>query len=262
MSERAKIRSFKDLEVYQTAYSASLEVLKKIVPLLPQEEKFDLGEQLRRSAKAVPRLIAEGYAKRHQKKGFQKYLDDAIQESNETQVSLCHAKDVYGIAPEFCSNLMDVYDKISRQLYRLAVSWENFESRKPKPQIPDEDQTHPHNQRILVITNAKRISIIELKKVAEELFGNLVKAVVDIEKEIMVVGGELHSDEEALLIQEGSKQENLWGINIYPEIKDESWIEFDALINLRPSQGNRSRGVENPKTRERIIEIVNKLVQR
>lgn len=107
-----------------------------------------------------------------------------------------------------------------------------------------------------------KISIIELKNMAEELFGNLAKGVVDVEKGIMVLGGELHSDEEALLIEEGSKQQNLWGINLYPEIKDETWIEFDSLINLRPSQGNRSRGVDNPEIRRRIIEIVNKLVER
>jgi len=107
-----------------------------------------------------------------------------------------------------------------------------------------------------------KISNKELKKLAENMFGNLVKAVVDIEKKIMVVGGELHSDEEALLIENGSKQENLWGINIYPEIKDENWIEFDSMINLRPSHGNKSRGVDDPDTQKIIIEIVNKLVER
>ncbi|MDI6792288.1 MAG: DUF5674 family protein [bacterium] len=107
-----------------------------------------------------------------------------------------------------------------------------------------------------------KISIIELKNMAQELFGNLVKGVVDVEKGIMVLGGELHSDEEALLIEQGSKQQNLWGINIYPEIKDEAWIEFDSLINLRPSQKNRSRGIDNPQTRRRIIEIINNLVER
>lgn len=106
-----------------------------------------------------------------------------------------------------------------------------------------------------------KISVKELEKLAESMFGNLVKAVVDIEKKIMVVGGELHSDEEALLIESGSKQNNLWGINIYPEIKNENWIEFDSMINLRPSQGNKSRGVENIDTQKIIIEIVNNLIQ-
>lgn len=107
-----------------------------------------------------------------------------------------------------------------------------------------------------------KISIKELEKFAESMFGNLVKAVVDIEKKIMVIGGELHSDEEAILIENGSQQNNLWGINIYPEIKDENWIEFDSMINLRPSQGNKSRGVENIDTQKIIIEIVNNLIER
>lgn len=77
----------------------------------------------------------------------------------------------------------------------------------------------------------------------------------------MVVNGELHSDEEELLIKKGSKPKNLWGINIYPEIKDENWIEFDSVINLKPHFGNRTRGVDDPEIREKIIKIVNKLVE-
>lgn len=107
-----------------------------------------------------------------------------------------------------------------------------------------------------------KISIKELKKIAQDIFGNLVKAVVDTEKKIMVVGGELHADEEALLIENGSEQKNLWGINIYPDIQNEDWIEFDSMINLRPSQENRSRGVDNSETRKIIIEIVNNLIKK
>ncbi len=111
-----------------------------------------------------------------------------------------------------------------------------------------------------IITNKTTIS--ELKKIAEKQFGDFVKAVVDIEKRIIAVGGELHSDEEALLIENGSKQQNLWGINIYPDIKDENWIEFNSIINIRPSLGNRSRSVDNQKIRKQIIEIVNELIER
>jgi len=89
------IRSFRDLEVYQNSYSASIEVVSKIVPKLPKFEQDDLADQLRRSAKAIPRLVAEGYSKKHQKKGFQRYLDDAMAESNEMIVSLSHARDLY-----------------------------------------------------------------------------------------------------------------------------------------------------------------------
>jgi len=95
---------------------------------------------------------------------------------------------------------------------------------------------------------------------AAGFFGDLVKAVVDVEKEIMAVDAELHSDQEALLLSEGSRQSDLWGINIYPELPAEEQIEFDSMINLKPSQNNRTRGVEDPGTRNKILKIVNKLI--
>ncbi|MCX5749908.1 MAG: DUF5674 family protein [Candidatus Saganbacteria bacterium] len=102
----------------------------------------------------------------------------------------------------------------------------------------------------------------ELIETSKRTFGNMVKAVVDIDKGIMAIDGELHSDEESLLIENGSKQSSLWGINIYPEEKDDGRIEFDSMINLRPSQANRSRSVESPAIRDKIIEIVARLVKR
>jgi len=105
------------------------------------------------------------------------------------------------------------------------------------------------------------ITKTELKDLAKERFGDMVKAVVDLELNIMAIGGELHSDEEALLLEGGSKQENLWGVNFYPDVTGEEWIEFDSMINIRPSQNNRSRGVEDAETRKKIIALVNKLVQ-
>jgi len=105
------------------------------------------------------------------------------------------------------------------------------------------------------------IDIKELIKIGQEGFGDLIKGVVDIEKEIMAIGGELHADEEAILLSSGSKQENLWGINLYPQKKDEDFIEFDSVINLKPSQGNRSRGIENPQIQKRIKEIVERLIK-
>lgn len=99
---------------------------------MPREERYDLQEQLRRSSKAVPRLIAEGHSKRHQKRGFQRYLDDAMAESNETIVSLHQTKDLYAtlVDIELCDKLIDSYDKISRQCYKLALAWDKFGERK------------------------------------------------------------------------------------------------------------------------------------
>ena len=123
-----KITSFNDLEVYRNTYDSSITVMCQIVPKLPDSEKFDLRDQLSRSCKAIPRLIAEGYGKRHQRAGFQKYLDDAMSECNEMIVSLSHCRDIY---PQFvdknlCLKLIDAYDKSGRQLYNLAEAWNNF----------------------------------------------------------------------------------------------------------------------------------------
>jgi hypothetical protein len=105
------------------------------------------------------------------------------------------------------------------------------------------------------------ISLADLKAMAEGRLGNLVKAVVDAERKIMALDGELHADEEAFLLENGSRQENLWGINIYPDLEGRDRIEFDSIINIRPSQGNRSRGVDDQKIRQKIIEVVAELMK-
>ena len=106
------------------------------------------------------------------------------------------------------------------------------------------------------------ISKQELSEMAKKLFGDLVKAVVDIEQEIMALGGGVHAEEEVILMnREGSKREHTWGVNLYPEKKREDFVEFDSMINLKPAFGNRARGIENPETRQKILKIIEKLVQ-
>lgn len=89
----------------------------------------------------------------------------------------------------------------------------------------------------------------------------MVKAVVDIERSIMAIDAEMHADEEALLIKEGSKQEALWGINLYPDRKGDDFIEFDSMINIKPRQNNRSRSVEDTEIQKKIRKIVSSLVK-
>jgi len=110
------IISFRDLEIYRNSYQYSIIIMNKIIIKLSLSEKYDLKDQLSRSCKAIPRLIAEGYAKRHQKFGFQKYLDDALAESNETIVSLEQSKDIYGtyIDKNLCNWLVSNYDILSK----------------------------------------------------------------------------------------------------------------------------------------------------
>jgi four helix bundle protein len=141
-----KIASFRDLEVYQRSYKCAIVVIKNIIPKLPHDEKYDLCDQLRRSVKAIPRLIAEGYSKKHQVKGFQKYLDDALGESNETIVSLSQTRDIYNIEVELCSKTIDEYEIISRQQYRLSLVWASFGRRKnPLLQHPNPNPTTINN---------------------------------------------------------------------------------------------------------------------
>ena len=104
------------------------------------------------------------------------------------------------------------------------------------------------------------ISKKELIDIAKNQFGDIVKAVIDVKKEIMAIGGELHADEEALLLQNGSLQENLWGINLHFNKSNDEFIEFDSMINVKPSQNNRSRGVQNLDVQRKIRNIINKLI--
>lgn len=101
----------------------------------------------------------------------------------------------------------------------------------------------------------------DITAITESRFSDMVKGVVDVARGIMALGGELHSDDEAVLISDGSRQSDLWGINLYPAESGDSWIEFDSMINVRPAQGNRSRGVEDERTRQAIRRVVASLVR-
>jgi hypothetical protein len=105
------------------------------------------------------------------------------------------------------------------------------------------------------------ITIAELTTLAADRFGDMVKAVVDIERGVMAVGEGMHADEEAGLLDDGSRQADLWGINLYPaDFGKPDWLEFDSMINLRPGQGNRTRSVDDPAIRSRIADLVTRLV--
>lgn len=96
---------------------------------------------------------------------------------------------------------------------------------------------------------------------APDFFGDMVKAVVDIDRKIVALNAELHADLERLLLNNGSGQDSLWGINLYPEVEDEDFIEFDSLINISPRRNNFSRDVEDQNIRKQIIDIVNSLIK-
>ncbi len=108
----------------------------------------------------------------------------------------------------------------------------------------------------------KKITNEELKAIAANIYEDMVKAVVDIDTDTIALDAELHSDLETLMLRNGSLQESLWGINLYPDADDEDFIEYDSIINIRPRQNNRSRDVENEEIRQRIRETVNKYIER
>jgi len=106
------------------------------------------------------------------------------------------------------------------------------------------------------------ITIKELSTMASKMYGTFVKAVVDIENSLLVVDAEMHADEEYFLLENDSKQTNLWGINLYPDkYGTDDFVEFDSMINIRPRQQNLSRNVENQEIRNKIYEIVNTMVK-
>lgn len=113
-----------------------------------------------------------------------------------------------------------------------------------------------------LVTQQAPLTLEELQALAAERFGDMVKAVVDLSRGIMLVGAEMHADEEAELLADGSRQHDLWGINLYPDLPGDEWLEFDSMINLRPTSGNRSRGVDDPGTQSRIAALVATLVKR
>lgn len=105
------------------------------------------------------------------------------------------------------------------------------------------------------------ITLTELRMIGSQTFDNFIKAVVDVQKGIMAVGGALHADEERLLLEQGSRQEDVWGINLYPDKSGDERIEFNSMINLRPSSGNASRGVESEEMRQKITATVERLIR-
>lgn len=106
----------------------------------------------------------------------------------------------------------------------------------------------------------KQTPLQQIIDLQDNYFGDMVKAVVDVKKEILAVDAELHADLEKQLLESGSRQSDLWGINLYPGLSGDDFIEFDSMINIRPYQNNPSRDVLDQVVRERIISVVQKLI--
>jgi len=102
----------------------------------------------------------------------------------------------------------------------------------------------------------KKISESELREIAKDFYGNMVKGVVDIEREIVAMGGEYHMDANIVLTDDGSKQRNIWGFNWYFDKLGDERIEYISLINIRPKQGNRIMEVQDLSLRDRMKSVI------
>ena len=100
----------------------------------------------------------------------------------------------------------------------------------------------------------------ELRRLVTDGFGDMVKYVVDVERERIALGGQLHADAEALLLDDGSRHEDLWGANYYPGVEPEHCIEFTSLINIRPAQSNPSMELLDAALRDRVRRLTHLLI--
>jgi hypothetical protein len=113
-----------------------------------------------------------------------------------------------------------------------------------------------------IVIVEQRLDVSELARLVHLFFGDMVKYVVDVERRIAAVGGQLHADAEQLLLADGSRQADLWGANYYPGKAVSNCIEFTALINIRPAHGNRSMEIADTSVRDRVREITFELIGR
>jgi len=111
-----------------------------------------------------------------------------------------------------------------------------------------------------IVIVRERIDPAELARLVLLYFEDMVKYVVDVERDVVGLGGEMHADAEQLLLEDGSRQVDLWGANYYPGRGRDGCIEYTALINIRPAQGNRSMEIQDPAIRQRVREITWALV--
>jgi len=112
------------------------------------------------------------------------------------------------------------------------------------------------------VTSDEPITIDELRRLVPGRFRDFVKGVVDLQRGVLLLDADMHADQDAALLAEGSRQQDLWGINLYPQLEGPDWLEFDSMINLRPSFGNRTRGVDDAVTRDAIATLIATLVRR
>jgi hypothetical protein len=114
----------------------------------------------------------------------------------------------------------------------------------------------------IVVVSQEAIERAALRALVDRFFEDMVKYVVDVERGVAAIGGQLHADAEALLLEHGSRQEDLWGANYFPGLGPDACIEFTSLINIRPSQDNRSMEIQDEHIRARVRDLTSRLIGR
>jgi len=107
----------------------------------------------------------------------------------------------------------------------------------------------------IILVRERRLDVSELRRLVQLYFEDMVKYVVDVSRGVIAAGGEMHADAEALLLENGSRQEDLWGANYYPGRGRDGCVEYTSLINISPARGNRSMELQDPTLRERVREL-------
>jgi len=102
----------------------------------------------------------------------------------------------------------------------------------------------------------KKITEAELREIAKDFYGEMIKGAVDIERGVIAMGGEYHMDANVVLIESGSKQEDVWGFNWYFDKNGNQRIEYVSLINIRPKQSNRAMEVQDVSLRDKMKTII------
>ncbi len=111
-----------------------------------------------------------------------------------------------------------------------------------------------------IIVLEKPVDPSVLAELVRRFFEDMVKYVVDVERGVIALGGELHADAEAVLLEHGSRQQDLWGANYYPGRGPDECIEYTSLINISPTRGNRGMEVTDPSVREAIRAATHRLI--
>ena len=104
------------------------------------------------------------------------------------------------------------------------------------------------------------ITRVEAIEIGKEFYKEMVKGVVDIQKEIVVIGGEYHVDANEVLMENGSLQSDVWGFNVYLNRPQDAWIEYTSLITIRPLANNRTMTVEDENIRQAMKKIIQKFI--